>query len=180
MCVLALTTLSMIVLLALYFESPLVGGDLPYDRMILIAVPTLLVLGVAGLLWVFLHVFPLARGAGRWSWWVLAAPVVVVAALVVIAAFPKPGFDEVRPELEEMALQILKDPSTSWPRGGEIGSLDFSRVEQGGDGAVYFVESDTSFGSTRGWVYAPLGEPERVFVSLEKLDDPWYRFEWGT
>lgn len=178
-CVLALAVLSMTVLLALYFGWPLVGGNLPYDHLILIAPPTLLVLGVAAVLWILRYAIPLAQGSARWSWWALAAPGVVIAALAVVAAFPKPGFDEVRPQLEEMAQQIVASPERGRP-GFQIGGLEFGRIKQGADGTVYFTEADTSFGSTRGWIYAPHGEPEGYFVSLKKLDGDWYRFEQGT
>lgn len=60
--------------------------------------------------------------------------------------------------------------------------MSIGRVEQRSGGVVYFIESDSSFGSTRGWIYSPAGNPagQRYFLLLEQIDGPWYEFEYAT
>lgn len=178
--VLALTVLPVIVLSGLYFRWPLVGGDANYDRKLFIAAPMLLALGAAAVCWTILRVLSYVRQRG-WSWWSAAAPGVVVAAVLVALAFPPAGFDEARPRLEAIALGVLADPGSV--RGDlDIGGVSIGRVELHSGEAVYFIESDSSFGSTRGWIYSPAGIPagQRYFLSLEHIDGPWYEFEYAT
>ncbi|UTM40123.1 hypothetical protein MX572_26100 (plasmid) [Rhodococcus pyridinivorans] len=91
--------------------------------------------------------------------------------------FPRPGFDEARPQLEAIAREVLTEPD-GVRSGVEVGGLDISRVEQL-DGAVYFIESDDSFGTTHGWIYSPEGYPDgqQHVGSIEHLGGPWYEFE---
>ncbi|TQF68450.1 hypothetical protein FK531_15375 [Rhodococcus spelaei] len=91
------------------------------------------------------------------------------------------GFDEARPRLEEIVREITAHPGST-RNGLEIGGLDIGRVEQREDGAVYFLESDTSFGTTHGWIYAPDRKPggQRYFMSLNNVGGSWYEFEYGT
>ncbi|WP_280764033.1 hypothetical protein [Prescottella agglutinans] len=181
LCVLALTALPVIVLLGLYCRRPLTGGDVNYDRKLFIAAPMLLTLGAAALFWVILRVLPYIRGRGGWSWWGVAAPGVVVAAALVALAFPPAGFDEARSQFEEIALEIIADPGST-RSDLDIDGVSIGRVEQRSGGAVYFIESDTSFGTTHGWIYSPAGNPagQRYFMSLEHIDGPWYEFEYAT
>lgn len=181
LCVLALTALPVIVLSGLYYRWPLVGGDVDYDRKLFIAAPMLLVLGTAALFWIILRVLPYVRGSGGWSWWGVAAPIVAIAAVLVALALPPAGFDEARLRLEEIALELSADPGST-RSGLEVGGVDISRVERRSGGAVYFIESDTSFGTTRGWIYSPTGSPseQRYFLSLKHIDGPWYEFEYAT
>ena len=175
-CLLLATVLSLSVLLGMYYGWAAVGGDLDYDHQIFIAMPALLLLGVAGLVWVFCIWLSL-RGTRSWSWWTAAAPVVVLGVLLVVVLFPRPGFDEARPRLEAIAHEVLTEPD-GVRSGVEVGGLDISRVEQLG-GAVYFIESDDSFGTTHGWIYSPEGHPDgqRHVGSIEHLGGPWYEFE---
>ncbi|MFV9429959.1 DUF1109 domain-containing protein [Rhodococcus aetherivorans] len=175
-CLLLATILSLSVLLGMYYGWPAVGGALDYDHQIFIAIPALLLLGVAGLVWAF-RVWSSLRGTRSWSWWTAAAPVVVLGALLVVVLFPRPGFDEARPQLEAIAREILTEPD-GVRSGVEVGGLDISRVEQLG-GAVYFIESDDSFGTTHGWIYSPEGylDGQRHVGSIEHLGGPWYEFE---
>ncbi|QBJ95484.1 hypothetical protein ERC79_05555 [Rhodococcus sp. ABRD24] len=171
----------MIVLLGLYYRWPLVGGDADYDRKLFIAAPMLLILGAAALFWIH-RALPYVRGREGWSWWGLPAPPgVVVTAAFVALALPPAGFDEARPRLEEIALEIIAAPGST-RSGLDVGGIDISRVEQRSGGAVYFIESDTSFGTTHGWIYSPTGNPgeQRNFISLRHIDGSWYEFEYAT
>ncbi|GAA1731148.1 hypothetical protein GCM10009832_11320 [Dietzia kunjamensis subsp. schimae] len=57
------------------------------------------VLGVLGLFWLSLVVMALARRA-RWTWWITAPVVAVLACVSVLVFFPVPGFTESRDEMD--------------------------------------------------------------------------------
>ncbi|MFI6429703.1 DUF1109 domain-containing protein [Rhodococcus oryzae] len=179
LCVLVATLLSVAVLLGLYYGWPMVGGDLQYDRQIFIAMPAFLVLVVAGLLWVLHCLWPSILGRRTWPWWSAATPAVALSAFLVVVLFPWGRFDEARPQLETIAHEVLAEPE-GVRSGVKIRGLDISRVAHHG-GAVYFIEADNSFGTTRGWIYSPDGSPDpegqRYFGSIEHLGGPWYEFE---
>ncbi|MCZ4557869.1 hypothetical protein O4215_20095 [Rhodococcus maanshanensis] len=174
-----LTLLATGTLLALYYGWGPFDG-MKYDRMLLIAAPALLVLVIAGVLWL-IQVAVSFRSKQRRSWWLAVAPGIVVLAAVGVFAIPAAGFDEARPEMERIAHEIVATPG-SIKSNIKIGKLDISRVEQMSDGTVYFIDADTSFGSTTGWIYAPNGEPvgTRPFISLTPVGGPWYEFEYGS
>lgn len=173
--IVVLTVLSVTVLVGLHYGWPVVGGDLDYDHKLFIGGPALFVLVTAGLLWTILRLWPSLRGVRDWTWSVAAAPAIVIVALVVGVMFPRGGFDEARPELEQIAQEVLADPE-SVRNGVQFGSVDISRVEERG-GAVYFFDSDNSFGTTYGWIYSPDGPPSWVSAQVEHIDGPWYEFE---
>lgn len=174
-----LTLLATGTLLALNCEwGPFAGME--YDLMLLIAAPAILVLISAGMLWLVQVL--MSFGNKQWRSWQLAiAPGIVVFAVVGIFVAPGDGFDDARPRMEQIAQEIVSTPGNT-KSNIKIGRVDIARVEQRIDGAVYFIDADGSFGSTRGWIYAPNGEPvgSQPFISLTSAGGPWYAFEQGS
>jgi hypothetical protein len=140
----------------------------------------LVVLAVTGLVWAIRTLYVLGRDR-RWSWWILPAPVLVLAAFAFVVWGPSTTFLDKRSEFEAIAVDIRENPGTSRDEF-EIGPFDIKRARGGGpSGEVYFVDNSTVFFSfTSGWVYSPEHEPAglgNVDFSSTHLDGPWYRYE---
>ncbi|OZF26006.1 DUF1109 domain-containing protein [Rhodococcus sp. 14-2483-1-2] len=137
-------------------------------------------LAVTGLVWAIRTLYVLGRDR-RWSWWILPAPVLVLAAFAFVVWGPSTTFLDKRSEFEAIAVDIRNNPGTSRDEF-EIGPFDIKRARGGGpSGEVYFVDNSTVFFSfTSGWVYSPEHEPAglgNVDFSSTHLDGPWYRYE---
>ncbi|MGY5307219.1 hypothetical protein [Nocardia gipuzkoensis] len=155
---------------------PFVQNSTGPDQLVGLLIGGLL-LSVCLLVWAVKTLYLLGR-AHRWSWRVAAVPVVVLAGLVIGAVFRPASFDSARPEMEEVAVTMLREVEPSTRRDMTFGGLEISLVHRRSDGFVYFYDADGFVGSTvRGWVYSPgteqVGTGDRRF---EKLSGNWYSF----
>ncbi|RVW03677.1 DUF1109 family protein [Rhodococcus spongiicola] len=168
----AITGVAVIVLVCLHYDWwPSRFGDMAWADPLLFGGTALLVLIVAGTVWAIrtLHFVGQDR---RWTWWIMAAPTVVAAAAASALLLPPPSFDDMRPEFERVALDVLASPERS-RSNVEIGRFDFRSVRQRSDNAVYFVRADPGM-AVSGWVYSPDGTP--TASSATHLGGPWYEF----
>jgi hypothetical protein len=177
--VLAITVLSVAALLCIHYDwQPARYGNLTGADHLFYGVPAFLVLALAGLTWAIrtLYVFGEDR---RWSWWILAAPSVVIAAVAVGMIWPPPTFDDARPEFERIAQQVLAEPGSQLV-DIEVGGFEISSVRSSAAGEVVFTDADGFvFTSVSGWVYAPNRVPsgsESGEDSTAHLGGPWYKF----
>ncbi|WP_107984290.1 DUF1109 domain-containing protein [Rhodococcus sp. OK519] len=154
-------------------------GSFQWAEPFLFFAGALLALGVLGLVWAIRTLIFVVEER-RWSWWILLAPLIVLGAVVLGAAVPPTPFDEMRPEFEQVARELLASPGSDRARENvEIGRFDISRVFEGRDSEVYFREEPwLGFGTSTGWVYSPNGEPSGFddFSSTD-LGGPWYEYK---
>jgi len=177
--VLAMTVLPIAVLLCIQYDwQPARYGNLTGADAFLYGVPALLVLALTGLIWAIRSLYVVGEDR-RWSWWIVAAPSVVVAAVAVGMIWPPPTFDEARPEFERIARQVLAEPDTRLA-DIEIDGFEISYVRKIAADEVQFTDAD-GFGASSGWVYAPNrtpnGSDSREFSSTH-LGGPWYEFTY--
>lgn len=136
----------------------------------------LLVLAVAGFVWAIRVLYFVGRDR-RWSWWILAAPTVVLTGLASALLVPPPSFDDLRPEFERVALEVLASPDRS-RADVEIGRFDFIFVSKDTRGAVYFIDAGgIGITMSSGWAYSPDGAPTGFDdFSATHLGGAWYEF----
>ncbi|MGW6374541.1 DUF1109 domain-containing protein [Rhodococcus sp. NPDC055112] len=177
--VLAMTVLSIAVLLCIHYDwQPARYGNLTGADQFFYGAPALLVLALAGLIWAIRTLFVVGED-WRWSWWILAAPGVVIVAVLVGMLWPPMTFDDPRPEFERIARQLLAEPGSQLV-DIEIGGFEISSVRSGPAGEVRFTDADGFvFTTVSGWVYSPNRAPSesdsREFSSTH-LGGPWYEF----
>lgn len=157
-------------------------GDARWADPLLFGGAAILVLLVAGLVWAIRTLYFVGRDRRR-SRWVLVAPAIVIAAVFGALLFPPPSFDDLRPDFERVALEVLAGPERSRSEV-EIGRFDFHYVRKDAGGAVYFVEAG-GLGITvsSGWAYSPAGPPAGFDdFTATHLGGPWYEFTaaWRT
>lgn len=119
----------------------------------------------------------------RWSWSIVAIPVLVACAIMV-AAVGRPHFDKYRTQFEDVAQQLLQEPrdpdSDGYRRDLRIGRFDISYANVSSQGHVYFHDArdGLDFMDNPGWVYAPNGVSEKIArqLRLESIDGGRYRF----
>ncbi len=157
-------------------------GDARWADPLLFGGAAILVLLVAGLVWAIRTLYFVGRDRRR-SWWVLAAPAIVIAAVAGALLFPPPSFDDLRPDFERVALDVLAGPDQSRSEV-EIGGFDFYYVRKDAVGDVYFVEAGgLGLSTSSGWAYSPDGTPAGFDdFSATHLGGPWYEFTavWRT
>ncbi|BCN78916.1 hypothetical protein RE0346_25760 [Prescottella equi] len=157
-------------------------GDARWADPLLFGGAAILVLLVAGLVWAIRTLYFVGRDRRR-SWWVLAAPAIVIAAVACARLFPPPSFDDLRPDFERVALEVLASPDPS-RQDVEIGRFDFHYVRKDAGGAVYFVDAGgLGISTSSGWAYSPDGTPAGFDdFSATHLGGPWYEFTavWRT
>jgi hypothetical protein len=176
-----MTVVPVVVLLCVYYDWWPLSGNMEYLHKLLIAAPALLVLAGAALEWIFCT-FLYVKRVRRWSWSIAAAPGVVIAAALIGFVFPRPSFDDARPQFEQVAQDIIDRPGSTRSNFG-IDGIDIASVGRRGDGGVYFVDADNSVASKTGWIYSPERKPDdngRVFIVLTDIGGGWYEFEYGT
>lgn len=176
----AATAAPLVALLCVYYDWPRTSiGSLGFIGTNLIVWTALPALVVAGGFWLAatLHYWDRRRS---WSWRIAVAPALVYATLVGGLLLPPGDFDDARPQLEQVARELLANPSSSRSDlrfGGVL--ISDARVQK--DGNVYFVDAHNSDFSMVGWVFAPDGPPTgRRWVELKDLGGHWYRYEYGT
>lgn len=145
------------------------------------------VLGVLGLFWLSLVVMALARRA-RWTWWIVAPVVSVLASTAVVLFFPTPGFTESRDEMDALVAQIRADPPErgfqSYDPPRQVGAVEIRSVDARTPGEVRVSDADTSFFQVSGWIYrdgngAPATPGEgRESDTLEHIDDSWWKYSY--
>ncbi|AOD24492.1 hypothetical protein IM25_18115 [Rhodococcus sp. p52] len=146
------------------------------NSMIVLAFGVLLV--VVGLVWAIKSAYVIGRDR-RWSWWIAAAPIVVVAATGVAAVIPSPSFQAARSDFDLAARTVLSSPDPA-VLDVQVGPYTMSGIFRR-DNAVYFYDADQSFLTTfGGWIYSPAGPPPdrsgiEQFDTIH-LDGPWYEF----
>ncbi|MEV6324791.1 hypothetical protein AB0M45_26935 [Nocardia sp. NPDC051787] len=171
------TVLGVVVLLCAHLDwAPFVGNSTGPDQLVGLVAGGIL-LGVSLLVWAIKSLYLLGRQR-RWSWKVAAVPVVVLAGLVAGLAFQPGSFDSARPEMEEVAVEMLREDGPNTRQDLSLGGLEISSAQRRPDGRVYFYDADGFVGSTvRGWVYSPGAEPaESGARRFEKLSGDWYSF----
>ncbi|MGY4103236.1 hypothetical protein ACW2Q0_27300 [Nocardia sp. R16R-3T] len=77
----------------------------------------------------------------RWSWKVATVPLVVLAGLVAGLVFPPASFDSARPELEKVAVEMLREDRPNTRQDVSLGGLDISLAHRPPDGRVYFYDA---------------------------------------
>ncbi|MFG3616142.1 DUF1109 domain-containing protein [Nocardia sp. NPDC047654] len=175
--VLAGTVFGVAVLLCVHLDwAPFVGDPTGPDRLVGLVAGGIL-LGLSLLVWAIKTLYLVGR-EHRWSWKVAAVPVVVLAGLVAGLIFRPDGFDAARPEMEEVAVEMLRETGPSIRRDLNFGGLEISSAHRQSDGSVYFYDADGFVGSTvHGWVYSPSAEPVGSGARrFEKLSGHWYSF----
>jgi len=92
----------------------------------------------------------------RWPWWIVPAPAIVVAVLLLALLVPTPSFQSARSDFEAVVATMPNDYAL---RGGvDVGPFRMSTIERSRDGAIYFTDDDQTFWrSIGGWVYSPAG-----------------------
>lgn len=171
------------VLVCLYYDWwPSRFGSMRWADPLLAAAGALVLLAVAGLLWMIRTLYLLGRDR-RWSWWVLPVPLTVLAAGLLVVLAPRTSFDEMRPDFERVARELLAGPDTV-RSDFEIGRFDIAYARADSGGAVYFVEAGgLGLDSSSGWAYSPNGRPAGFDdFSATHLAGPWYEFTavWRT
>ncbi|MFI6430342.1 DUF1109 domain-containing protein [Rhodococcus oryzae] len=180
--VLAMTILSVAVLLCIHYDwQPASYGNLTGADHFFYGAPALLVLALTGLVWAIRTLYVVGEDR-RWSWWIVAAPSVVIAAVAVGMIWPPPTFDEARPEFERIARQVLAEPGTRLA-DIEICGFEISYVRMIAADEVQFIDADGYvFTTVSGWVYSPNrmpnGSDNREFSSTH-LGGPWYKFAYS-
>lgn len=151
----------------------------------------LIVLTVAGIVWLGLVGFSIRKRhlRTRWLW---AAPMVLIVGAMAFVALHSRGFDGSRDELDEVVAVVREHPAGWGERYGqgqsgprEIGDLDIEGIGRRDNGVIIFHDADgcSLAPSACGLVYSPNGSPSfpghRGDVRLEHLDGPWYSFFYG-
>ncbi|MGW5513206.1 DUF1109 domain-containing protein [Nocardia africana] len=173
---------SVAVLVCVYYDWwPSRFGSMRWADPLLAAAGALVLLAVAGLVWMIRTLYLLGRDR-RWSWWVLPVPLTVLAAGLMVVLAPRTSFDEMRPEFERVARELLAGPDTV-RSDFEIGRFDIAYA-RADSGAVYFVEAGgLGLDTSSGWAYSPSGRPAGFDdFSATHLAGPWYEFTavWRT
>lgn len=171
------TVVGVVLFLCVHLDrAPFVGNMTGPDRLVVLVTGGIL-LGVSLLGWAIKTLYLLGRER-RWSWKVAAVPVVVVAGLVAGLIFRPASFGAARPEMEEVAVGMLREDGPNTREGLSLGGLDISSVHRESDGRVYFYDADGFVGSTvSGWVYSPGTEPVGSGARrFERLSGDWYSF----
>lgn len=171
--------LGVVVLMCVHLDwAPFVRNMTGPDQLLALVAGGIL-LGVCLLVWAIksLHLLGSER---RWSWKVAAVPVVVLAGLVAGMVFQPAGFDSARPEMEKVAVEMLREDRPHTRRDLNLGGVDISLVHRAPDGRVYFYDADGFVGTTvRGWVFSPGPEPVGSGArQFEKLAGDWYSFDF--
>ncbi|GAA4480157.1 hypothetical protein GCM10023094_26230 [Rhodococcus olei] len=146
-----------------------------FDRLFFGGVAVLVLL-VTGLVWAIKALYVLGRDR-TWSWWIAAAPAVVVAGAAVAAVLPIPDFESARPEFDGYVRALPDDPAYR-AEGVRLGGIEIAHVHRGPDGGVYFQDDDGTFLSvSSGWVYSPDRAPVgRDDFTATPLGDGWYSY----
>lgn len=157
-------------------------GSMRWADPLLAAAGALVLLAAAGVLWMIRTLYVLGRDR-RWSWWVLPVPLTVLAAGMMVILAPRTTFDEMRPDFERVARELLAGPDTV-RSNIEIGRFDIAYARADSGGAVYFVEAGgLGLDTSSGWAYSPNGRPAGFDdFSATHLGGPWYEFTavWRT
>lgn len=180
---LGITLVPVTVLICLHYDWwPSRYGSFGWADPLLVGPAALLVLLLCGAVWAFrsLHVVGEDR---RWTWWILAAPTTIVAVVGTVMLFPRPSFDDTRPQFEQVARDLLAGSELSRSHL-EIGRFDISYASKDDAGTVYFVDGG-GFGLTvsSGWAYSPHGRPAGFDdFTATHIGGPWYEFTavWRT
>lgn len=174
---LAITLVPVIVLVCLYYDWwPSRYGSFGWADPVLVGPVALLMLLVCGAVWAFRSLYVVGQDR-RWTWWILAAPTMVLAVVGTILLFPRPSFNDMRPQFEQVARDLLAGTERSRSHF-EIGRFDISYTHTDDDGTVYFVDGG-GFGLTvsSGWAYSPQGRPAGFDdFTATHLGGPWYEF----
>jgi hypothetical protein len=180
---LALTAVSLLILVCIYYDWwPSRYGTSSWADPMLFGAAALLILAALGLVWAVKTLYVIGQDR-RWSWWIAAAPAVLLVAVATVMLAPRPSFDDTRAEFEQVALELLADPEPLHSHL-EIGRFDIRTAMSGDDGVVYFIE-DGGLGLTvsSGWAYSPHGVPAGFDdFTATHLGGPWYKFisVWRT
>lgn len=157
-------------------------GNARWADPLLFGGAAIVVLAVAGLVWAIRTLYFVGRDRRR-SWWILVAPAIVIAAVSGALLFPPPSFDDLRPDFERVALEVLAGPERSHSEV-EIGRFYFYYVRKDAGGAVYFVDAGgLGISTSSGWAYSPAGPPAGFDdFTATHLGGPWYEFAavWRT
>ncbi|NEW38680.1 DUF1109 domain-containing protein [Nocardia cyriacigeorgica] len=174
---LAITIVAVVVLVCLYYDWwPSRYGSFGWADPLLFGAAAALWLFICGAVWAIRTLYVVGRGR-TWSWWIAAAPAMILAVAGTVVLLPRPSFDDTRPQFERVALDLLVSSETSRSHL-DIGRFDISYVRKDPDGAVYFIDGG-GLGLTvsSGWAYSPHGTPVGFDdFTATHLDGPWYEF----
>ncbi|MEV0367977.1 hypothetical protein [Nocardia fusca] len=173
------TVLGVVVLMCVHLDwAPFVRNVTGPDQLVGLVAGGIL-LGVCLLVWAIKSLSLLGRERRR-SGKVAAVPVVVLAGLVVGLVFQPAGFDSARPEMEKVAVEMLREDRPHTRQDLNLGGVDISLAHRESDGRVYFYDADGYVGSAvQGWVFSPGPEPVGSGArEFEKLTGDWYSFDF--
>ncbi|MEV0106537.1 hypothetical protein AB0H42_09380 [Nocardia sp. NPDC050799] len=175
--VLAGTALGVAVLMCVHLDwAPFVQNLTGPDQLVALLAGGLL-LGVSLLVWAIKTLYLLGR-EHRWSWKIAVVPVIVLAGLVAGSVFQPAGFDSARPEMDKVAIEMLREDRPHTRQDLSLAGLEISLVHRAPDERVYFYDADGYVGSTvSGWVYSPGAEPLGSGTQqFESISGDWYSF----
>lgn len=156
-----------------WWPSPF--GDFRWFDPLLVSAAALLTLIVVGLVWAVRTLYVLGQDR-RWSWWILPSPVAVIAAVAAVLLMPPATFLDKSGEFETVAIALLEQPGSTVEEL-EIGQFEISSAHVVRPDEVYFIDNDSMFTTTSGWVYSPSGAPTGFDdFSAKHLGGPWYEF----
>jgi hypothetical protein len=160
-----------------FWPSPF--GQFAWLEPFLAGLVVLLIFLALGLVWAYRTLRVVGRDR-RWSWWILSAPLIVLAGAVVLHfVLPTTTFLDKRSEFDTVAQELRAIPGGSVRDEIEIGPFDIRYARATADGDVYFHDTHGSgFNTQTGWVYSPDGPPTGFDdFTATHLDGPWYEFE---
>ncbi len=174
---LAFTLVSVIVSVCVHYDRwPSRYGSFGWADPLLFGAAAVLMLLICGAVWALRSLYTVGKDR-RWSWWIPAAPTMILAVAGTVISQPRPAFEDTRPQFEQVARDLLAGSELSRSHL-EIGRFDISYAMKDHKGAVYFVE-DGGLGMTAstGWAYSPHGTPAGFddFIATH-LGGPWYEF----
>lgn len=156
-----------------WWPSPF--GEYRWLDPFLVSAAALLILIVVGLVWAIRTLYALGQDR-RWSWWILSSPIAVIAAVALVLLMPPATFLDKSGEFETIAIGLLEQPESTVEEL-EIGQFDISSAHVVRPDEVYFIDNDSMFITSSGWVYSPSGPPSGFDdFSATHLGGPWYEF----
>lgn len=156
-----------------WWPSPF--GDYRWLDPLLASAAALLMLIVVGVVWAIRTLYVLGQDR-RWSWWILPTPIAVIIAIGIAMTVPRVSFLDTSAEFEAIAVDLLANPDTV-AEEMDIGRFDIRRARVSVPDEVYFIDNESMFTTTKGWVYSPARTPTGFGdFSATHLGGPWYEF----
>lgn len=186
------SALSVVVLLV-FLPAVMLVADHPFllrqnieqGHLFIYSILAMPVLSVLGLFWLSHVVLALTHRA-RWTWWIAAPVVAVLASTSALVFFPTPGFSESRDEMEALIAELRANPPErgfqTYDPPRQVGALEISSVGARNPGEVQLADADSSLLRDSGWIFRDSeGSPTkpgegRESDKLEHIGGPWWKY----